>query len=454
MQKYRLLKFFSKLFELSYEKNYTKKLVIKTAWCNMDMFMERIKSKLHSILRSSEKYTQTDMVYLAKGGWWLFILQATISSSSLIIAIAFANLITPETYGKYKFVLSFFSILSIFTLPGVNTALIRTIAQGVKVSYSKLLKTKIKWGLMSSISSISISAYYFINQNNELAISFLIISLFLPLFSSLEIYQSILNGKKDFKNLALYQIIVQAISVLIMLITVYFTKNLFVILFSYFIPITITRIFIFIKINKNHLGNENNVDIISYGKSLTMMDVLSLISAHLDKILIFTFIGSAQVAIYSFAMALPDQFKSLISKISTLALPKFAEKDISEIKKTIWKKLFIYMFFLFLASLIYILISPFIYKMFFPKYPDAIFLSQVFSISTVALAVLIPIDIMKALQKTSELYYYYTITAIIKIILLFIFVYFFGVMGAILAWVFTRFFNLIYALILLKKIIR
>ena len=78
----------------------------------------------------SEKYIKTDMVYLARSGFWLLFGQGTTLLSVLALSIVFANFLPKETYGTYKYILSLTGIFSIFTLPGMTTALIRATARG------------------------------------------------------------------------------------------------------------------------------------------------------------------------------------------------------------------------------------------------------------------------------------------------------------------------------------
>ena len=89
----------------------------------------KIKTKIYKLLRWSEKYTKTDMVYLAKGASWLTSGQIISSFAIVLLAIAFANLIPRETYGTYKYVISVVGALSIFTLPGINTAVVQAVAR-------------------------------------------------------------------------------------------------------------------------------------------------------------------------------------------------------------------------------------------------------------------------------------------------------------------------------------
>ena len=65
-----------------------------------------IKEKIYKLLRKSEKWTHTDMIYLAKGGFWLTLGQIISSVSSFALAVAFANFLPKEVYGNYKYIIS------------------------------------------------------------------------------------------------------------------------------------------------------------------------------------------------------------------------------------------------------------------------------------------------------------------------------------------------------------
>ncbi len=67
--------------------------------------MQTLRAKICNFLRWSEKYIKTDMIYLVKGGFWLTLGQIISSVSSLLLVIAFANLLPKETYGIYKYFL-------------------------------------------------------------------------------------------------------------------------------------------------------------------------------------------------------------------------------------------------------------------------------------------------------------------------------------------------------------
>ena len=151
--------------------------------------MSKIKRKIYYLLRKSQKYTKTDMVYLAKGGSWLTFGQIISTIAAFLSALAFANLLPRETYGTYKYILSIVSILTASTLSGINKALFRSIARGREGPFVPALKTKIKWGLLGGLASIVLAGYYYINGNITLTISFLIAAIFLPFMDSLTLQE-------------------------------------------------------------------------------------------------------------------------------------------------------------------------------------------------------------------------------------------------------------------------
>jgi O-antigen/teichoic acid export membrane protein len=415
--------------------------------------MEKLKLKLYQLLRWSEKYTKTDMVYLVKGGAWLTGGQIIATASSFLLAITFANLLPKETYGVYTYILSIVGILSIPTLSGMATAAVQAVARGYEGSLMPIVKTKIRWGLLGSIASLILAGYYYFLGNATLTISFLIVACFLPIMEAFGVYDNFLQGRKLFGVSVKFYIINQIIAVASLIAAVFFTRNLFIILLAYFVPWTLTR-FIFFKIilKKFSPNQKQDLQTISYGKHLTLMGIIGTVASCLDQLLIFHYLGAAELAIYSFALAPAEQIKNLLNSMNTLALPKFSQRSKEEIKKTIMGKIFRYALLIAAIVIVYILAAPLIYKIFFPKYPDSVFYSQIFAVSLISGAALLPSSVLQAQMNKKKLYVFNTAASLLQIILMAVFIYFYGLTGAVLARVLTRFFILFFLTFLAKRI--
>jgi O-antigen/teichoic acid export membrane protein len=399
----------------------------------------KLKTKIYNLLRWSERYFKTDMVYLARGGFWLNLGQAISSLSSFLLAIAFANLLPKEIYGNYRYVLSVAGILAIPTLSGMGTAVAQAVARGYEGSLIPALKTKIRWGLLGGLASLILAGYYFYQGNTTLTISFLISAVFLPFMDSFGIYDSLLQGRKLFDISTKYFIISQIIAIASLIAVLFFTKNLFLILLTYFASWTLMR-FIFFKttLKKFSLNQNQDPQTISYGKHLSLMGVIGTIASYLDRLLIFHYLGAAEVAIYSIAIAPPEQIKGFLGLLDTLVFPKFSEKNINEIKSGIRDK---FIKLVFLGILIiggYILIAPFLYKIFFPKYSESVFYSQLFALSMLNLPFFLFGSILKAKAKIKEQYIANFIMPFLQIVLMTVFIIWQGILGLIIARIIIR----------------
>ncbi|MDD4332936.1 MAG: oligosaccharide flippase family protein [Patescibacteria group bacterium] len=416
--------------------------------------INKIKNKTYNLLRWSEKWMQTDMIYIAKGGFWLTLGQIISSASSFLLAIAFANLLPKETYGIYKYILSVAGILSIPTLSGINTAIIQAVARGYEGTFNRALKTKILWGILGGIASLFLAGYYYYLGNSVLTISFLIAAIFTPFMDSLTLYSAFLNGKKEFKLSTRYNIIIQTVSTLTIIAVLFLTKNIFLLILFYFISYTSSRFISHLLVKKKFVFNDKeDPHTISYGKHLSLVYILGAISLNIDKILVFHYLGAAELAIYTIAVAPPEQIKSLIKTlIVSLTLPKFSEKSTEEIKKTIYNKIVKVIIGVLSVTLFYLAAAPFIYKIFFHEYPESVLYSQFYAISLLAVMFYIPLTILQSQKKTKELYQFNVSTSLIQIALVAIFVIPFGLKGAIVANVLSKFASLAISFILLKRI--
>jgi O-antigen/teichoic acid export membrane protein len=419
--------------------------------------MQPLKTKLYQFFRWSEKYTKTDMVYLASGGFWLGLGQFFSSLSVLLLAIAFANLLPKETYGTYQYILSMASIVGVFSLTGMNTALAQAVARGIEGIVKKAFWIQMKWGLIMFFVSLAASVYYFIQGNQILAVSFLIIGSFSPLLNSANSYSAFLNGKKDFKKITKYNIASIVSSNLLLLLTVLLTKNPLVLVLVYFASNTAINVYFYLKTieavkTERDTGQNEISETVSYGKHLSLMNIITTIAHYLDGPLVFHFLGAANLAVYSLAVAPPEQIKALFKNVSALALPKFSSQAKEAIKKTINNKVLVLGTSIAVAVLFYILIAPLAYKIFFPKYLSSVFYSQIYALSVIAITIYLPFTALLGQMATKQLYLFNFWTSLFQILLLVIFVYFWGIWGAIISRIVSRFLNLAISLILLKKI--
>lgn len=390
-----------------------------------------MKSRIISVIKWSERYTNTDMLYLVKGGSWLTLGQLVTFISSLILVWVLANFIPKADYGIYKYIISIFTLLSISTLSGMGTSISRSVAKGKDGGVKKAIITKIKWGLLGLIGSIGVAAYYVMKGNIDFAIIFIVISILIPFGETFADYQQYLQGRKDFKNLAKYRVLQRLIISTLVISSVFLTKNIYIIVFIYLLSFSLLNILMFyLSIRKYRINDIPDEETINYGYHLSVMGVLRLTANQIDKILLFYYLGPIALASYYFAVAIPQEMSSLFSQINSLAFPKFSERKDYD-GKNLLKKIFKMSLILIIPVAIYILTSPLLFNLFFSEYTNVVKYSQVFSLNMILIPFMLINTMFSAQGNTKILYITNIIEPVILISLFIILIPIFGIWGVI-----------------------
>jgi O-antigen/teichoic acid export membrane protein len=416
----------------------------------------KIGERIHNALRWSEKYTKTDMVYLVKGSFWLAFAQIIASISSFILAIAFSNFLPKEVYGNYKYILSLAALINSISLTGIGAV----IAQSVARKHEGILKLaflkNFKWSLLGSVVSLCLASYYFFNQNYDLSIAMLIIATLSPLLNSFQLYTYFLNGKKDFQNTAYYGFMPDIISTGALIGIIFITQNVLVILLTYFISNLLpTALAYFLTIKKYQPNNKTEAGDIKYAKHLSFMNAIQIIAAQIDKVIIFHYLGAVQLAVYFFAIAVPEQLRGFLKIGGALTLPKFSENyEQLNIMNVLHRKIPQLLLLSTVITVAYIAIAPTLYKTLFPQYLESIYYSQIFSVNLIlTTATMIITQLLQIKYQTKNLYHLNTTVSIVQIILLFIFIYSgAGILGIIYAKILGNLIGLIASYIFARKI--
>ncbi len=407
-----------------------------------------IRGKIIQWLNKASNFLGTNLFYTLKGGSALTLNNFISVAANLALAFFFARLLPKEVYGAYSYILAWISVLGIFALPGMDTAVIQSVSRGFESSLVLGLKKKIRYGILGTLAALLIGGYYFYNGNHTLANVFFISAIFIPFLSSFQIYNAYLVGKKEFKTSALYGITGQIFTALTLVTAIYLTDNIIYIVSAYIFATVLPNFVFFIKtkIKAARAPSPNDPEIMAYAKHLSLINIISMATPYIDQFLAFHFLGAANLATYAFATAPPEQIKGLFKGMSDLALPKFSQRSEEELKKTMTRKIIIYSVFVALVVGAYIILAPLFYKIIFPQYIDAVFLSQIFALSLLSAPPALIVGALSAHKKIKKLYLFNIVSPLFQILTMTILTPLYGLIGLVAARVIGRTFNVFLAL--------
>lgn len=357
------------------------------------MANDSLKTKFIGILRKLERYTKTDMVYLTRGGFWSLSAQGVGALASFFVVLFLANVLTKESLGQYRYILSLLSLLSIFTLPGISLSLIRSVAKGNSVDLPAIAKAKFRFGLLGSAAALILAAYYFYNGNLMLTYGLLLSAIFFPFLETFFVYTFYFRGKQDFKTPAIYESISRLFQAVVILLTAYLTRNILVILAAFLIGQIIARLFFYKKTLRDEqllhatkgLDESQSDDTIQYGKSISAISIFTTITNNMDILIVGHFLGPAMLAIYYVALSIPKNIVLIFNIFPRLAFPKFSVKvwNSHEYAK-ILRKLGIMCIVLLVPALIYLVCVPVVLPLFFKAYDSSVAAASILSLLIVA----------------------------------------------------------------------
>lgn len=396
------------------------------------MMPQTLKTWLYRALRASERYTKTDMVYLASGGFWLSSGQVLGAAVAFGLSLAFANLLTPESYGIYKYILSLAGIIGALTLSGMGTAVIQGVAAGEDQILTAATKQSLKFGLLPLIASLAVALYYWYNDNLVIALSMIIVGLVLPISNALGLYSSFLNGKKSFKLSTIYWFVTYLVTSSLLVVGMLWTDEPLILIAIYFIAnLALNTLFYWQISYQVKTQTSFRPETLTYGQHLTVMNIIGTIANQLDKIILFQLFGALPLAVYAFAQAIPEQIKGSFKNLFSLALPKYASTNPELLKTSVIDKITRLTVLAAIIALLYILLAPVIFKLLFPKYLASVFYSQLYIIGLIALpGIALSSTYFQVLKDTRTLYYITISGNIITLVLTIILVSRYGILGA------------------------
>lgn len=351
---------------------------------------------------------------------------------TLITSITFAHLLSKNEYGTYKLLLSISAVIGAFTLTGINTAVTRAIAQNTHSVYRTIVRYQLIWNMVVTCGVLIYTLFFTPPEGVSRYVLYFITlaTLFLTAFNT---YSAYFNGKRNFALLTKASISTTLLQTLTVVIVALTTHSGTGIIIGIFTLQTLTAYYFHHKAKKEDSGITGDTkEIIHYGIKLSAISFFKNIAEQIDKILTFTILGPVALALYSFAYALPDQMRGLYKIIPSLALPHFSAKEEIRVRMQLKKYLLLLFVVALATSMLYALIAPIIFHLLFPTYNESIAYSQVIGITTILLALQIPLtSYLQAYKKTKAIIISNSAQLILDSVAIFFFAGRYGIWGVI-----------------------
>ena len=389
---------------------------------------------MYRALRWSEHYTKTDMIYLSKGGFWLFLSYAVAVLVGLAVSVSFAHFLPKETFGIYKFVIGIFGILTALSLTGLRTALVPAIARGESGILRSGFFFHLRWSMLVTLSSVAVALYYYTQGNMTLFFSLLIVGSTAPFFLSSSLYASYFEGRKLFRAKFFLNLVHNSTPAITLISTALLTSNPLILIAVYFFSNTATVLLLYLFTVRHYtlpVARSRNVE--KNAVHLSAMNIPAIIAGGIDAILIFHFLGATPLAIYAFALAPISHLSGGTKILKTLILPKVSSRDFSEVGKSLFGKTIKLFLALTVVAGAYVLFAPYLFSFLFPQYMEAVIYSQVLAISLLLSANIPIVQTFIGHSKMKEMYTLRFLSSGTRIVALLVLVPLYGLWGAVAA---------------------
>jgi O-antigen/teichoic acid export membrane protein len=417
--------------------------------------MQSIKVRLIRILRATERFTKTDMVYLFKSNFWLNLNKIFSITNGFILSIAFANFISKEEYGTYTFILAMIGLFTMAPTTALGNGITKESAQGNHQIIFEGLRNILPWSILSGILLFSLGIYYGLNQNFILCITFALAGIALPVLISSSVAKSFLGAIGDFRMLAIFNSLRTPFMTFVLVLTIWISKSLTIILIVYIIGNLLLGILLYRSVLKKYnLKNDHHDSgkfASRFGFHTGIISFFNYFSEKIDSFILWKLLGAGPLAIYSYAMAPIREIRGLIENQSSIALPKFAQRSFELIKSNLGHKIRHLYFIAVPIAILYVLLAPYIFKTFFPQYLESIIYTQVAAISLLSAPRRLISSAITAHQKIKESYVMSIAPNIIKIAFMLILIPIYGILGAVFALIITEIIDYLILGILMKK---
>lgn len=263
--------------------------------------------------------------HLSNGGWVL-----SINLARQVLALCFLMVLVrtfeKEAVGQFQFVIAAVGIAGIFTLSGIGQAINQSVVRG----HLGTFRTTMKWRLAGSLAGSAAIATYalLLAVDDPMRPALIAAALLFPLAHGLSGWTDVQAGEGNFRLNAIWQGVAYLLSYGGMMLALWLGTPdilwLVVIMKSALAVVNLAAVRTILRRTPPDAPAEPGA--LRYGLQMSLWGVANTLGNHIDKVLIFTFLSPAALAVFVIAERIPEIIKKYIQSLRVVLIPGFSRK--------------------------------------------------------------------------------------------------------------------------------
>jgi O-antigen/teichoic acid export membrane protein len=240
-------------------------------------------------------------------------------------AVIWANSFSKETYGKYQIVVAAMAMVAGFCLPGLDDASLISAAKRKDGNLRTILRQRV---LVASIGALVVAGWGVIRYRNDdrtLMYAFLATALVFVPIQLQPIWDNFTNGKRRFRFLMLGESLVALAAVVgvgVFALAGWTSGDMLPYVLLGSLGLTgIVALGLLTQLRALKENDDRDPSIVTYGYHVTAASLLSWVFKS-DRLIVGEVMSSADVALLSVALILPNQVKVFFTAFEQVFLPK------------------------------------------------------------------------------------------------------------------------------------
>ena len=264
--------------------------------------------------------------YFAVSGFWVTIRYILLGLISLATSVAFARLATQELYGQYQFVFSIISLLSLLSLPGLNTISLRGVSKGLLGTVVTTTKLSFRASWLVALATCLVGLFYLV-QKNELATGWSLIgvSLFLPFLYGTNAWYTYYEGQTDFRSPTIRIPSMMAAGALWLVIGIWQHWSLPTLIIGYFGMSAVLTSFCYLEVLRRlrqaQTSQVSDTVSLQLGVAYTLQKFSSNIQETVQSLLVASLYDYAALGVISIGYILINSATGLVGALSSTYFP-------------------------------------------------------------------------------------------------------------------------------------